>query len=91
MCKIAVGVVGGNAGSRHVANVIVGEWYGERRSCQRLCGRLPPRWRDCHWRADMRERTADIAQLNRQDAKRKEKRKSLTAEAQRTQSFRRGV
>ncbi len=36
MCKIAVGVVGGNEGSRHVATVIVGGWNGERRSVQRL-------------------------------------------------------
>ncbi len=43
MCKIAVGVVGENAGSRHVATVNVGGWDEKRRSCQRLQGRLPPR------------------------------------------------
>ncbi len=43
MCTIAVGVVGGRTGRRHVTNVIVGGWDRERRSCQRLQGKLPPR------------------------------------------------
>jgi len=43
LCTIAVGVVGGNAGGRHVTNVIVGGWDGERRSVQRRYGKMPPR------------------------------------------------
>ena len=43
MCKIAVGCVGGNTGVTHVATVSVGGCDGERHSCQRLEGRLPPR------------------------------------------------
>jgi len=40
--QVAVGVVGGNAGERHVANVSVGGWDGERRRVQRGRRELSP-------------------------------------------------
>ena len=41
-CIFAVGVVGGNEGSRHVVNGDVGGWHEERRSVQRRVRVLPP-------------------------------------------------
>jgi len=42
MCNLAVGVVGGSEGNRHVANVIVGGWDEERRSWLRQARGLSP-------------------------------------------------
>jgi len=55
IARFAVGVVGGNEGSRHVANVVVGGWHGEHRSVQRHFRVWPPRDTIVIWGAATRE------------------------------------